>query len=178
MAGIGLWGACKESRDIMEKTTDRSKKALERDAKSEYLFFKYEKRLPAIGRCSTSQLFMVQPQADHFVLQPTKIENINRHQVARDIRKDLNPGDFPFDINIGIEFNPEWESSWIRTFLTDFNVMCDAFRDIRAQLWVIDHNLKSKEPIPKGGSPDDCSFHVQDRKFFKVDYRWDPLREW
>ncbi|KLO90908.1 uncharacterized protein LW93_208 [Fusarium fujikuroi] len=33
MADIGLWTACKESREVMEKTTQRSKKILEMQAK-------------------------------------------------------------------------------------------------------------------------------------------------
>ncbi|KAF4961145.1 hypothetical protein FGADI_381 [Fusarium gaditjirri] len=69
--------ACKESRDIMEKTAQRTKKILANEAKKIYRSFEDAEHLPAMLRCSTLQQFLVQPHADLFALQPSKIEDIN-----------------------------------------------------------------------------------------------------
>ncbi|QGJ01141.1 hypothetical protein CEK26_002585 [Fusarium fujikuroi] len=176
MADIGLWTACKESREVMEKTTQRSQKILEMQAKDKYRYYHWEEHVPAIISCSTSQPFLVQPHTDLFVIQPSKIEDIDWWQVASDIRKQFEPRDFAFEINIGIEWKAEWG---IKQEDGDFNLLCEAFRDINAQLWVIDTNLKRKEDMNKNTN-DRCRkvFYACDRKFFEVDFEYKPLERW
>ncbi|RKL44220.1 hypothetical protein BFJ72_g3953 [Fusarium proliferatum] len=176
MADIGLWTACKESREVMEKTTQRSKKILEMQAKEKYRYYHWEEHVLAIISCSTSQRFLVQPHADLFVIQPSKIEDIDWWQVACDIRKQFEPRDFAFEINIGIEWKVEWG---IKQEDGDFNLLCEAFRDIRAQLWIIDTNLKRKEDM-NNNTNDRCSkvFYACDRKFLEVDFEYKPLERW
>lgn len=176
MADIGLWTACKESRDVMEKTTQRSERILEMQAKEEYRYYHWEEHVPAIISYSNSQRFLVQPLADLFVIQPSKIEDIDWSQVARDIRKQFEPRDFAFKINIGIEWNVEWG---IKQEDCDFNLLCEAFRDIQAQLWIIDTNLKRKEGMNKNTNGR-CRkvFYACDRKFLEVDFEYKPLERW
>ncbi|KAF5724821.1 hypothetical protein FMUND_377 [Fusarium mundagurra] len=176
MADIGLWTACKESREVMEKTTQRARKILEMQEKDEYRYYNWEEHVPAIISCSTSQRFLVQPHADLFVIQPSKIEDIDWSQVARDIRKQFEPRGFGFGINIGIEWNVEWG---IKKDDDDFNLLCEAFRDIKAQLWTIDTNLRRKEDMDHN-SKDFCGkvFYACDRKFLEVNWGFQPLERW
>ncbi|CVK95877.1 uncharacterized protein FMAN_13800 [Fusarium mangiferae] len=176
MADIGLWTACKESREVMEKTTQRSKKILEMQAKDNYRHYDWEKHVPAIISCSNSQRFLVQPHADLFVIQPSKIEDIDWSQVARDIRKQIEPGGFAFGINIGIEWNAEWG---IKNKWDDFDLLCQAFHDVHAQLWIIDHNLRTREEINR--REQDCgnkTFYTCDRRFIEINWNHEPLSRW
>ncbi|KAG4292762.1 hypothetical protein FPRO06_12250 [Fusarium proliferatum] len=181
MADIGLWTACKESRDVMEKTAQRTEIILEKQPKKDYYCFwdmEYlpEYNIPAIFRCSTSQQLLAQPYADLFVIQPSKIEDINWSQVARDIRKQLEPSGFRLPINIGIEWNVEWG---IKDNYDDFDVLCQAFRDIHAQLWIIDHNLKRRGDIGKNKINSGTKvFYACDRRLIEVYWENQPLEHW
>ncbi|KAF5685579.1 hypothetical protein FCIRC_3365 [Fusarium circinatum] len=176
MADVGLWTACKESREVMEKTTQRSEKILEMQAKETYRYFGWEEHVPAIISCSTSKRFLVQPNADLFVIQPSKIEDIDWSQVARDIRKQFEPRGFGFRINIGIEWNVEWG---IKNEDDDFELLCNAFRDIRAQLWIIDNNLRRKEGLDKTEKNRHKKvFYACDRKFLEVNWASKPFERW
>ncbi|KAF5646184.1 hypothetical protein F52700_1874 [Fusarium sp. NRRL 52700] len=93
MADIGLWTACKESRDVMEKTSQRTKTMLERHNQEDFYSWSLENlreyHIPAIVRCSTSHQLLVQPYADLFVLQPSKIEDIDWSQAISDVNAQL-----------------------------------------------------------------------------------------
>ncbi|KAF4418940.1 hypothetical protein FACUT_11661 [Fusarium acutatum] len=130
MADIGLWTACKESREVMEKTTQRTKRILERQAKKKHRYFCYVEHVPAILPCSTSQRCLAQPHTDIFLLQPSKIKDIDWSRAARDMRKQFDPRSFRFRINIGIEWNVQWG---IKDEDEDFNLLCQAFENISAQ---------------------------------------------
>ncbi|KAF5701861.1 hypothetical protein FGLOB1_9974 [Fusarium globosum] len=111
-----------------------------------------------------------------FVIQPSKIEDINWSQVARDIRKQLEPSGFRLPINIGIEWNVEWG---IKDNYDDFDVLCQAFRDIHAQLWIIDHNLKRRGDIGKNKINSGTKvFYACDRRFIEVYWKNQPLEHW
>ncbi|KAF5589675.1 uncharacterized protein FSUBG_11100 [Fusarium subglutinans] len=170
MADIGLWTACKESREVMEKTTQRTNRIPERGARQEYRFNWGD--LPS----DTSQPFMVQLHKDLIVLQPSKIEDINWSQIAHDIGEHFDPRYSWHGINIGIEWKVQWG---INKEDDDFNLLCQAFHDLDAQLWIIDHNLKRKEDMDKnktdGGTE---AFYTCDRKFLEVDWRHKPFERW
>jgi hypothetical protein len=176
MAHIGLWTACKESRDVMEKATQGTKKILEMQEKERYLFYPWEEHVPAIISCSTKQRFLVQPHADLFVIQPSKIEDIDWSQIARDIRNQLEPRGFRFPINIGIEWNVQWGIHQKDEFPY---LLCEAFREIHAQLWIIDHNLKIRGDIDKNEINSGTQiFYTCDRRFIEVDWQRQPLKFW
>ncbi|PNP74234.1 hypothetical protein FNYG_12283 [Fusarium nygamai] len=175
MAHIGLWTACKESRDVMEKATQGTKKILEMQAKHQYMFYPWEEHVPASISCSASQRFLVQPHADLFVIQPSKIEDIDWSQVARDIRNQLEPRGFRFPINIGIEWNVQWG---IHQKDEIPHLLCEAFRDIHVQLWIIDHNLKIREDIDKNEISGTQVFYTCDRRFIEVDWQREPRKLW
>ncbi|KAF5640004.1 uncharacterized protein FTJAE_4550 [Fusarium tjaetaba] len=176
MADVGLWTACKESRGVMEKATRGTKKILEMQAKQRYLYSPWQEHVPASISFSTSQRLLVQPHADLFVIQPSKIEDIDWSQVARDIRNQLQPRGFRFGIHIGIELDGQWG---IRQSDDYLYLLCDAFRDIRAQLWIIDHNLKIREDIDKNEiNSGNRVFYTCDRRFVEVDWKRQGLKHW
>ncbi|KAF5988886.1 hypothetical protein FCOIX_289 [Fusarium coicis] len=169
MADIGLWTACKESRDTMEKARRRTERNLGREPKNESRF-NWE-ALP----CTTLQPFKVQLHTDLFVLQPSNIKDIDWSQVACDIGKQFDHRDGWHGINIGIEWNVEWG---IKKTDDAFQVLCNAFRNSDARLWIIDHNLKRKEDTKKKIDRWTEVFYTCDRKFFKVDWRYEPFERW
>ncbi|KAF5592885.1 hypothetical protein FPCIR_5568 [Fusarium pseudocircinatum] len=154
MADIGLWTACKESWEVMEKTTQRTNRILERGARQGYRF----------------------NWDDLIVLQPNKIEDINWSQIAHDIGKHFDPRYAWDGINIGIEWNVQWG---INKEDDDFNLLCQAFRDLDAQLWIIGHNLKRKEELDKNEiNRGNQVFYTCDRRFIEVDWSYKPFERW
>ncbi|PNP74233.1 hypothetical protein FNYG_12282 [Fusarium nygamai] len=189
----GLWTACRESRLIMEKRFEQSK----RKRYYEHTDREYDRTKEVFKKATTGcfdgtplHLMTVFPHRDLFVLQSHDLQNIYWSSLGFDASMASFAEGFDGVRHVALEYDPKWAGELARDgCLSDdiWAIMEGAFKACYSvwKIWFIDTSIKRKKDAPAfkeeaEDSYDINAFYASDRRLLKVDCNnWRDLeKEW
>ncbi|KAF5592884.1 hypothetical protein FPCIR_5567 [Fusarium pseudocircinatum] len=182
----GLWTACQESRLIMEKRYEQSKrKRHDEDTGRRYDSTKevFKKATTGCFAGTPLQLMTVFPHRDLFVLQCNDLENVNWSLLGLEASMATSAEGFDGVRHVALEYDPKWWSE-AHSRTTPLCLIEDVWEIMEAafkmwpnvwKLWFIDRSLRRKKEAPalKETAEDGFeinAFYASDRRFLEVDH--------
>ncbi|KAG5820886.1 hypothetical protein H9Q74_000439 [Fusarium xylarioides] len=182
----GLWTACHESRLIMERRFEQSKRRHD----DEYTRPRHD-RTKEVFRKATTGCFdgtplhpvTVFPHRDLFVLQCNDLKNVNWSLLGLEASMETPAEGFNGVRHVALEYDPRWWSE-AHSRTTPLCLIEDVWEIMEAafemwpnvwKLWFIDRSLRRKKEAPafKETAEDGCeinAFYASDRRFLEVDH--------
>ncbi|KAF5640005.1 uncharacterized protein FTJAE_4551 [Fusarium tjaetaba] len=189
----GLWTACQESRLIMEKRFEQSK----RKRYDEHTGPRYDESKKVFRKATTGcfagtplELMTVFPHRDLFVLQSDDLKTVDWSFIGYEASMATSAEGFRGVRHVAIEYNPKWACEIVHGgCLSDeiWAIKQAAFEawDGVWKIWFIDTSLKRKKDAPAlreeaENYHDINAFYASDRRFVEVDCNnWHDLeKEW
>ncbi|KAF5561968.1 hypothetical protein FPHYL_5908 [Fusarium phyllophilum] len=189
----GLWTACRESRLVMERRFEQSKRKIYQRCDSEWASRGELFNKATTGYFDGSPLHGVTvfPRRDLFVLQAEDLSKVDWDWVAFEAALAYPKEDFGGVQHIAIEYDPKWwEEISDKKYVsagTNIRALIDAafeLNDTSSTLWILDRTLKRKKDAPvfkdKGAKPyrTISTFYASDRKFLEIKDRYSIWTEW
>ncbi|KAF5685580.1 hypothetical protein FCIRC_3366 [Fusarium circinatum] len=177
----GLWTACHESRLIMEKRFEQSKrKRYDEDTgpRPDRTKEVFKKATTGFFDGTPLHRITVFPHRDLFVLQHNDLKNANWSILGLDAAMTLDEG-FNGIMHVALEYSPKWAGELVQEdYLSNdtWAIMDGAFTmwPTVSKLWFIDRSLKRKKDAPAFREKAENgyeinAFYASDRRFLEVD---------
>ncbi|KAG5788388.1 hypothetical protein H9Q69_012548 [Fusarium xylarioides] len=181
----GLWTACHESRCIMEKHFQQSKRQSNLRPPDDY-------RVPRAGvlfnratsgyfDCTPLEIVTVFPRRDLFILQHHDLDDIDWGCLGSEATLASSREGFSAVNHIAIEYDRAWEDEHKRDDV--IRALKRACVEADYTLWFIDRSLKRKSQAPvfkekSGSSWTTNAFYASDRKFLEINDTDKLFKEW
>ncbi|KAI1034285.1 hypothetical protein LB503_012466 [Fusarium chuoi] len=186
----GLWTACHESRLIMEKRFELSKRKSYQENYSSHDRTKEVFKKATIGCFDGTPLHLVTvfPHRDLFVLQSDSLKNVDWFLIGLDAAMASSEEGFNGVMHVAFGYNPKWSAEIVHDLGDDIRAIVEGAFEMWPhvrKLWFIDHSLKRKKDAPvfkekAGNGYEINAFYASDRRLLEIDcHNWRDLeKEW
>ncbi|KLO90907.1 Uncharacterized protein LW93_207 [Fusarium fujikuroi] len=176
----GLWTACHESRLIMEKRYEQSK----RKPSHKETYPVHDRTKEVFKKATTGcfdgtplDLMTVFPHRDLFVFQFTDLQKVDWCFMGFEASMATAAEGFRGVKHVALEYNPKWSAELIHDRGDDIRAIMEGAFEMWSpvwKLWFIDHSLKRKKDAPvfkeKADNGNEINaFYASDRRLLEVD---------